>query len=88
MSRKPLKSHSTPDHASSNDSDQLFDFSALLVGISSAGIGLDTVGGSSGFSGYGLGFDAPSDAELNDVWGESEFDFTAYIGAYQSDQFF
>ena len=88
MSRKPLKSHSTPDHASSNDSDQLFDFSALLVGVSSAGIGLDTVGGSSGFSGYGFGFDAPSDPELNDVWGESECDFSDYIVEFQPDQLF
>ena len=49
---------------------------------------IDTVVGPSGFPGDGLGFDAPSDAELNDVWGEAEFEIMDFIVDYQSDQLF
>ena len=68
--------------------DEHIAFLALPTAATPEDDAIDTVVGPSGFPGDGLGFDAPSDAELNDVWGEAEFEIMDFIVDYQPDQLF
>ena len=88
MSRNPKKTHATFDRGSSNGRGDLFEFSMVFADVATPAVTFDTVGLPSRFSGYEFGFDAPSDAEVNDVWGEPEFDLTHYIVADQPDRIF
>ena len=82
--------HPVDDNGSldgSPDADRIV-FLALSAAVTPSTDAFDLDCGPSSSVVDGLGFYALTDAELNAVWGEVEFEVTDYIVVYQPDQLF
>lgn len=61
---------------------------ALSVAVTIAIDAIDPPVGPGSSTGHSLRYEALLDQELNDVWGEAEFDILDYVCHYQTDQLF